>query len=71
MFADEAPRIYSPSALIELYDRCAKEAVPILSCGRYETETSIGEHERMSLPLGGDDGVVEKLVASVDRLENR
>ncbi|HJO74890.1 MAG TPA: hypothetical protein QGH84_06730 [Rhodospirillales bacterium] len=68
MFVDEITRLYSPELLIDCYVRCTEDGVPNLGKGEWKTDTLSGRYERLAVPLGDEEGVVQQLAVCIDRL---
>lgn len=68
MFVDEVQRHYLPKLIIEPYVRCTEDGVPILGNGEWKTDFLSGRYERLAVPLGDEEGVVQQLAVCIDRL---
>jgi hypothetical protein len=63
---EDGDRSYDPKAMLEAYNACIRTAKPILMRGEYQTDQSMGTHERIILPwLIGEN--VARLTNALDR----
>lgn len=65
----EAEHQYDFNEIKGQYDHAARDGVPILMRRNFDVYDSSGVHERLILPLLAPDGGVDKLVVTVERLE--
>ena len=45
-----------------------EDGVPNLGKGEWKTDTLSGRYERLAVPLGDEEGVVQQLAVCIDRL---
>ena len=64
---DEADRAYDPRPMLDGYTKSIEVLAPVLMLGRYETERSIGVHERLVTPWRDNGSEINRLAVVVDR----
>jgi hypothetical protein len=68
LYFDQADRYYDPAPILEAYERCFEERVPVFMYGHYETEVAKGIHERLIVPLSDRGDAVDKFAVILDRM---
>ena len=71
MEAREVPHSYDFKPVLAAYADVAMTARPILLKADYETYDSMGNHERLVLPLTDVAGAVRQLAVCLERLDER